>query len=212
MLQAWWNATMDARRAISLPSGVAGLALIALSVAVSTVPLALDGTLVMAVCIPALGAAVGGYVGHRSSDPRRALLWAVAYGISTAALVVGMFAMAALLHPTVQAMPGLGDAWAGLFVVGCLLGFVGALLWERDARRRRVAEWLLLAVWLIAGGAVVSVSRGPWAWLGALAFLAGFGMLLHALVSHASLDDGAAVPALWPPGSVHSEPTHRQSS
>ena len=80
MLQAWWNATMDARRAISLPSGVAGLALIALSVAASSVPLALDGTLVMAVCSPALGAAAGGYVGHRSSDPRRARLWAVAYG------------------------------------------------------------------------------------------------------------------------------------
>ncbi len=212
MFQTWWHSTMDARRAISLLIGVTGLALVALSVAASSVPLALDGTLLLAVCSPALGAAAGGYVGHRTSDPRRALLWAFAYGISTGALVAGMFATAALVRPTVQAMPGLGDAWAGLFVVGCLLGFVGALLWERDPRRRPVAAWLLLAVWLIAGGAVVSVSRGAWAWLGALACLAGFVVLLYAVVSNASLREGAAMPVAWPPTSVRSGPTHRRTS
>jgi hypothetical protein len=212
MFQTWWHATMDARRAISLLIGVTGLALVALSFAVSSVPLALDGTLLLAVCSPALGAAAGGYVGHRLSAPRRRAIWAFAYGISSGALIAGMFATAALLRPTVEAVPGLGDAWAGLFVVGSLLGFVGALLWERDPRRRRVAAWLLLAVWLIAGGVVVSVSRGPWAWLGALACLAGFGVLLHAIVSNASLQAGAAVPALWPPASVRSDPTHRGTS
>jgi hypothetical protein len=212
MLQTWWHATMDARRVMSLLIGVTGLALVALSVAASSVPLAFDGTLLMAVSSPAFGAAAGGYVGHRSSAPRRRAVWAFAYGISSGALIAGMFATAALLRPTVEAVPGLGDAWAGLFVVGSLLGFVGALLWERDPRRRRVAAWLLLAVWLIAGGVVVSVSRGPWAWLGALACLAGFGVLLHAIVSNASLQAGAAVPALWPPASVRSDPTHRGTS
>ena len=212
MLQAWWHATMDARRAISLLMSVAGLVLVALSIAASSLPLAFDGTLLLAVCSPALGAAAGGYVGHRTSDPRRALLWAFAYGISSGALIVGMFATAALLRPTVHAMPGLGDAWAGLFVGGCLLGFIGALLWERDARRRRVSAWLLLAVWLIAGGVVVSVSRGPWTSLGVLVFVAGFGVLLYAVVSSASPQEGAGVPALWPPASVHSKPTHHGTS
>ena len=212
MLQTWWHATMDARRAISLLIGVTGLALAALSVAASSLPLSLDGTLLLAVCSPALGAAAGGYVGHRLSAPRRRAVWAFAYGISSGALIAGMFATAALVRPTVQAMPGLGDAWAGLFAVGCLLGFVGALLWERDPRRRRVAAWLLVAVWLIAGGVVVSVSRGPWAWLGALACVAGFGVLLHAVVSNASLHEGATVSGLWPPASVGSGPTHRRSS
>jgi drug/metabolite transporter (DMT)-like permease len=212
MLQTWWHATMDARRVMSLLIGVTGLALVALSVAASSVPLAFDGTLLMAVSSPAFGAAAGGYVGHRSSAPRRRAVWAFAYGISSGALIAGMFATAALVRPTVQAMPGLGDAGAGLFAAGCLLGFVGALLWERDPRRRRVAAWLLLAVWLIAGGVVVGVSPGPWAWLGALACLAGFGVLLHAVVSNASLQAGAAVPGLWPPASVRSDPTHRGTS
>ncbi len=210
MLQTWWHATMDARRVMSLLMSVTGLALVALSVAASALPLALDGTLLLAVCSPAFGAAAGGYVGHRSSAPRVARRWALAYGISSGALIAGMFATAALVRPTVQAVPGLADAWVGLFVAGCLLGFVGALLWERDPRRRRVAAWLLLAVWLIAGGVVVGVSRGPWAWLGALACLAGFGVLLHAIVRHGSLDDGAAVPALWPPGPAPAGPTHRR--
>ena len=212
MLQTWWHATMDARRAISLLIGVTGLALAALSVAASSLPLSLDGTLLLAVCSPALGAAAGGYVGHRLSAPRRRAVWAFAYGISSGALIAGMFATAALLRPTVHAMPGLGDAWAGLFVVGSLLGFVGALLWERDTRRRRVAAWLLVAVWLIAGGAVVSVSHGPWAWIGALACLAGFGVLLHAVVSSTILHEDSTVPRLWPSGSVGSDPTHRWPS
>ena len=212
MLQTWWHATMDARRAISLLMSVAGLVLVALSIAASSLPLAFDGTLLLAVCSPALGAAAGGYVAHRSSTPRLARLWAFAYGVSSGALVAGMFAAAALVRPTVAAMPGLGDGWAGLFVVGCLFGFVGALLWERDARRRRVSAWLLLAVWLIAGGVVVSVSRGAWAWLGALASLAGCGVLLYTVVSHASLREGAAMPGRWPPASVHSDPTHRGTS
>ena len=212
MFQTWWYATMDARRALSLLVSVAGLVLVALSVAASSVPLALDGPLLMGVVSPALGAAAGGYVAHRSSGPRRARLWAFAYGVSSGALIAGMFATAALLRPTVEAMPGLADTWAGLFGVGCLLDFVGALLWERDPRRRRVAAWLLLAVWLIAGGVVVGVSRGPWAWLGAMACLVGFGLLVHAVGSSATLDKGSAVRRLWPSGSVGSDPTHPRTS
>ena len=213
MLQTWWHATMDARRAISLLMSVAGLVLVALSVAASSVPLAPDGTVLMAVVSPALGAAAGGYVGHRSSDPRRARRWAFAYGVSSGTLVGGMFALAALVRPTVAAMPGLGDAWAGLFAAGCLLGFAGALLWERDPRRRRVSAWLLLAVGLIAGGAVVGVSRGPWARArGSRPCLAGFGVLLHAVVRSVSLQEGTAAPARWPPASVRSDPTHRRMS
>ena len=212
MLQTWWHATMDARRAISLLMSVAGLVLVALSIAASSLPLAFDGTLLLAVCSPALGAAAGGYVAHRSSTPRLARLWAFAYGVSSGALVGGMFALAALVRPTVAAMPGLGDAWAGLFAAGCLLAFAGALLWERDPRRRRVSAWLLLAVGLIAGGAVVSVSRGPWTAPGTLVFLAGLGVLLYAIVRSVSLQESAGVPALWPPASVRSEPTRRRMS
>ena len=212
MFQTWWYATMDARRALSLLVGVVGLVLVALSVAASSVLLTLDGPLLMGVVSPALGAAAGGYVAHRSSGPRRARLWAFAYGVSSGALIAGMFATAALLRPTVEAMPGLADTWAGLFGVGCLLDFVGALLWERDPRRRRVAAWLLLAVWLIAGGVVVGVSRGPWAWLGAMACLVGFGLLVHAVGSSATLDKGSAVRRLWPSGSVGSDPTHPRTS
>ncbi len=212
MLQTWWHATMDARRVMSLLMSVTGLALVALSVAASALPLALDATLLLAVCSPALGAAAGGYVRHRSSAPRRRAVWAFAYGISSGALIAGMFATAALVRPTVQAVPGLADAWAGLFAAGCLLGFVGALLWERDPRRRRVAAGLRLAGWRIGGGVGGGGGRGPGAWLGALACLAGFGVLLHAIVRHGSLDEGAAVSGLWPPASVGSGPTHRRTS
>lgn len=208
MLRAWWNANIDPRREISLLMSAIGLVLLALSVAASALPLVLDGSLLMPVGSGTLGAAAGGYLGHRSSGSRRALRWALIYGISTMALVVGMFATAALLRPTVEAVPWLGDAWAGLFAGGCLVGFSGALLWERDPRRRGVAAGLLLALGLIVSGTVVSLQGGPWTAIGLLILLAGLGLLLRAAVGSALLDHRAAARGLWPRGPAPLGPTH----
>jgi hypothetical protein len=35
-------------------------------------------------------------------------------------------------------------------------------------------------------------------------------VLLHAIVGHQSLDEGAVVPPLWPPGPARAGPTHRR--
>ena len=145
MLHAWWNTNMDARRSISLLIDVAGLAVVALGLAASPVPLAFGGNYA-AVVGPVLGATVGGYLRHRVSDPERAPLWALAYGASVAAILVATFGTAAVIRPTVHGIPGLGDAASGIIVTGFLVAFVGALLWERDARRRRFEALLTLAV------------------------------------------------------------------
>jgi uncharacterized membrane protein YjjP (DUF1212 family) len=183
MLHAWWNTNMDARRSISLLIDVAGLAVVALGLAASPVPLAFGGNYA-AVVGPVLGATVGGYLRHRVSDPERAPLWALAYGASVAAILVATFGTAAAIRPTVHGIPGLGDAASGIIVTGFLVAFVGALLWERDARRRRFAALLLLAVWLIVGGAFVRSSGDPWASIGAFVSLGGFGVLLVAFETY----------------------------
>ena len=197
MLHAWWNTNMDARRSISLLIDVAGLAVVALGLAASPVPLAFGGNYA-AVVGPVLGATVGGYLRHRVSDPERAPLWALAYGASVAAILVATFGTAAVIRPTVHGIPGLGDAASGIIVTGFLVAFVGSLLWERDARRRRFAALLLLAVWLIVGGVFARSSGDVWAMLGALVSLGGFGVLLLAVVVGRPFSDrDTAKPDIW---------------
>ena len=197
MLHAWWNTNMDARRSISLLIDVAGLAVVALGLAASPVPLAFGGNYA-AVVGPVLGATVGGYLRHRVSDPERAPLWALAYGASVAAILVATFGTAAVIRPTVHGIPGLGDAASGIIVTGFLVAFVGALLWERDARRRRFAALLILAVLLIVGGVVLRFSGDLWALIGAFVSLGGFGVLLVAFESYRrSSRQDAAVPDTW---------------
>jgi hypothetical protein len=181
MLHAWRNTNMDARRSISLLIFVAGLALAALGMAASPVLPAL-GTIGPAAIGPVFGAAMGGYLRHRVSDHEHAPLWALAYGASVAVILVATFGMAAVIRPTVRGIPGLGDAWSGIIVLGFLVAFVGAFLWEREAQQRRFAALALLGVWLIVGGVFASMSGDPWGSLAAPAFLAGFGLILVALV------------------------------
>jgi hypothetical protein len=150
MLHSWWNTNMDARRSISLLIAVAGLAVVAIGIAAS--PVSAFGSNYSGAVGPVLWAAVAGYVLHRDSDHERAPLWALAYGASVAAILVATFGTAVVIRPTVLGIPGLGDAWSGLIVSGFLVVFVGAFLWERDARRRRFAALALLAVWPWSAG------------------------------------------------------------
>jgi MFS family permease len=161
MLQAWWNTNMDARRSVSLLIAVAGLAVVTIGIAATPASLGLGlnyGSFVG----PVLGAALGGYLRHRVSDDERAPLWALAYGASVAAILVAVFGTAVAIRPTVRGIPGLEDVWSGLIVSGFLVLFVGAFLWERDPRGRRITALALVAVWLLVGVVFASMSRDPW--------------------------------------------------
>lgn len=154
MLHAW-SKTMDSRRALSLLLAVGGIAVAALGMAASPelppIGISTVGPIV-------LGAAMGGYVRHRGTDRERAPLWALAYGAGGAATIVATFGTAILIRPTVRDISGLGDVWSGLMVGGFLVSFVGAFLWERDARVRRFAAPALLGLWLVVGGVFASMS------------------------------------------------------
>ena len=199
MLHAWWNTNIDARRSISLLMYMAGCAVVALGMAASPEPMAfgLFGLYGVAVA-GVLGAAIGGYRRHRVSDHEHAPLWALANGALVAAIFVATFGTAVVIRPTVLGIPGLVDTWSGLIMSGFLVMFVGAFLWERDARRRRFAAPALLGVWLIVGGIFARSSGDPWASLAALVALSGCGVLLLALVvSLRSSDQDAAKPITW---------------
>jgi hypothetical protein len=194
VLVAWMNTNMDARRSISLLIGVAGLALAAIAMAASPEPFAFGLNYGVAVG-PVLGAALGGYLRHRLSDHERAPLWALAYGASIAAILVATFGTAAVIRPTVRGIPGLADAWSGLIMLGFLVAFVGAFLWERDAQQRRFAALALLGVWLIVGGVFARSSGDPWPSLAAPAVLGGFGLIVVALVvGRPSKDQDLVIP------------------
>ena len=156
MIRAWWNRTMDAKRSISLLIDVAGCAAVVIGLPASPMLLAFGGNYVFVVG-PILGATAGRYTRHRMAGDARAPLWAFAYGATVAALVVAMFGTAGVIRPSVLGTPGLGDAWYCLLMSGFLVGFVGALLWERDARRRRLAAVMVLVLWLTSAG----YSRSP---------------------------------------------------
>ena len=179
MLRAWWQANMDARRSISLLLSVAGLTVVGIATSASPVSLAFDNPPYGAGLVGAfLGAAIGGHFRHRVSDPERALLWALANGASVAAILIAAFVTLVVIRPTLRGIPGLGDAWGGVLVSGLLVAYVGAFLWERDARRRRLGGLAALAAWLIVAGTVATWSGDPWASLGAPVSLIGFGVLL----------------------------------
>src|SRR5450830_1571674 len=135
MLHSWWNTNMDARRWTSPLIAGGGLAVVAIGIAAS--PVSAFGSNYSGEVGPVLWAAVAGYALHRDSDHERAPLWALAFGVTAAVILVVTLGMAVVIRPTVLGIPGLGDAWAGLIVSGFLVMFVGAFLWERDARTRR---------------------------------------------------------------------------
>ena len=194
---------MDARRSIGVLIAVAGCAVVALGFAAFPIPP--DswpfGTTALVVAGAVSGAGIGEYRRRRVSDPERAPLWGVATGAWVAASVVAMFGTAVLIRPAVRGIPGLEASWPAIFEGGLLVGFVGALLWERDARRRRLAAPMLLGVWLIVGGVFARSSGGPWPSLGALVSLIGFGVLLLAfvaiVVSRPFSDRDTAKPDIW---------------
>ncbi len=198
MLHAWWNANMDARRSTSLLIAVVGSAVVALGIAASPDSLAFGSTY-GAFIVPALiGAAIGGYRRHRVSDPARARLWGLASGALVAAMMVATLGTALLIRPTVRDSPGLESAWSAIFMSGVFVGFVGALLWERDARRHRFEALLSLAGLLIVGGLFLRFSGDPWALIGAFVSLGGLGVLLVAFEAYRrSSRQDASIPDTW---------------
>jgi hypothetical protein len=202
MLRAWWQANVDARRSTSLLLSVAGLTVVGIATSASPVSLAFDNPPYGAGLVGAfLGAAIGGHFRHRVSDPERALLWALANGASVAAILIAAFVTLVVIRPTLRGIPGLGDAWGGVLVSGLLVAYVGAFLWERDARRRRFGGLALLAAWLIAVGIVARSSGDPWAALEAPVSLSGLGVLLLTALafeaSRRSSHQDAAEPDTW---------------
>jgi hypothetical protein len=202
MLRAWWQANMDARRLISLLLSVAGLTVVGIATSASPVSLAFDNPPYGAGLVGAfLGAAIGGHFRHRVSDPERALLWALAYGASVAAILIAVFAILVLIRPPVRGVPSLEDVWGGVLLSGLLVAYVGAFLWERDARRRRFGAPALLGAWLMVAGTVARSSGDPWAALEAPVSLSGLGVLLLASVaflrSRRSSHQEAVNPDTW---------------
>ena len=202
MLRAWWQANMDARRSISLLLSVAGLTVVGIATSASPVSLALDNSLYGAGLVGAfLGAAIGGHFRHRVSDPERALLWALAHGASVAAILIAAFVTLVLIRPTVRGIPGLENAWGGVILSGLLVAYVGAFLWERDARRRRFGGLALLAAWLMVAGIVARWGGSPWASLEVPVSLSGLGVLLLAsaafLRSRRSSHQSTVQPDTW---------------
>src|SRR5665811_1511221 len=106
MLRAWWNTNMDARRSMSLLIAVVGYAALGIGIAASPVSLAFESPYGGALVGAFLGAATGGYLRHRVSDPERAPLWALAYAASVTAFLVSAFGTVVLIRPTVRGIPG----------------------------------------------------------------------------------------------------------
>jgi hypothetical protein len=197
MLHQWSNANIDARPWISLLAVVAGCAVAAVGMAASPEPMAFGLNYGVAVG-PVLGAATGGYLRHRKSDHGGAPLWALAYGASAVAILAATFGTTVVIRPTVLGIPGLVDTWSGLMMCGFLVMFIGAFVWERDARQRPFAALALLSIWLIVGGIFARSSGEPWTSLAAPVALGGFGVLLLAfVVSLRSSDPNAAKRVTW---------------
>lgn len=130
--------------------------------ATAAVILVAVGPILEAAVGPVFGAATAGYALHRISDHQRAPLWALAFGAAAAVILVATFGMAAMIHPTVRRMPGLGDAWYSVIVSGLVVAFVGAFLWKRVAAgMRRLAALGLFGLFLLVGW-VISATRGDW--------------------------------------------------
>jgi hypothetical protein len=198
MLDMWWDANIDARRSISLLIAVVGSAVVALGIAASPDSWAFGSTYAAFIVPAFIGAGIGGYRRHRVSDPGRARLWGLASGALVAAMMGATLGAALLIRPTVRDVPGLDDAWSAVLMGGVLVGFVGALLWERDVHRRRFEALLSLSVLLIVGGVVLRFSGDPWALIGAFVSLGGFGVLLVAFETYRrSSRRDAAISDTW---------------
>jgi hypothetical protein len=118
-----------------------------------------------------------------------------------AAILIAVFATLFLIRPPVRGISGLEDAWGGVLLCGLLVAYVGAFLWERDARRRRFGAPALLGAWLLVAGTVARSSGDRWAALEAPVSLSGLGvLLLTALafeVSRRSYREDVARPDTW---------------
>ncbi len=178
MLRAWWNLNIDARRSISLLLSVTGCAAVGIGFAASPVSLAFESLYGAALVGAVLGAVIGGHFRHRVSDPERALRWGFANGAAVAAILIAAFVTLILIRPTVRGVPGLEGVWGGVILIGLLVAYVGAFLWERDARRRRFGGLALVGTWLMVVGTVARWSGDPWAGVDAPVSLGGLGVLL----------------------------------
>ena len=180
MFRTWLGIRLDARRCISLLLAVAGTGVATIGMAASPAPWAFGGDVAYAFGPVILGAGMGAYIRYRRSSDKRALRWAVAFGVFEAALLVAMFATAAAIRPTVLGMSRPSDAWYVLLLGGFAAMFVGALVWERDARRRRFQAVLFLLLWLVVGGVFASAGGARWSPLGPLTIVGGTGVMIVA--------------------------------
>lgn len=189
MIREWWNRQMDAQRAFSLVLGAGAVVLMILGLALAPGFLASgdhDGggfAKYSAAFGGTFGFAARAFLLHRKSGIGNGLLWAVAHGGSMALFFVAMFAAATAISPIVSRSPTLGgDAWSGIMAIAIVLGLTFNLMWERNARRRRIAAVLLLAAGILIGGLIGLRSGGAWAVIGTLSLSAGIITLVVAIV------------------------------
>jgi len=180
---------MDTKRVFSLVMAAVALALCVVALAAAFAFLAPGDDDVGGVA--RYSAAFGGTVGfaarafllHRRSGTRLGMLWALAQGGSMALLLFGTVVVATAVSPMVRDNSTLGgDAWMGIMAAGVVIGLTSTLLWERDARRRRIAASFLLASGFIVGGLAGLRGGGPWTPIGAISLAVGFVALVAALV------------------------------
>lgn len=188
MIREWWEQHMDARRAFSLVLAAVAIALVILALAL-TPGFATSGTNDIGglgkygiALGGSLGRALRGYLLHRSLGVGSGLRWALAQGGSMALLLLGMFAAATAIGPIVSANPTLGgDAWMGIMAIAVVIGTASNDLWERNARRRRIAALFLLAVCLVIVGLIALRSGGLMTLIGAPALAVGIIALVAAV-------------------------------
>jgi len=203
VIRELWDRHMDARRALSLALGVVayGLGVLFLAVAPGFMVAGSADPGWFAMLAPAVGGASGmairGYAFHRRSGTRDGLRWAFVQGGLMLFVILGMFALATVIHAVVQ--PNLtfgGDAWLGLLAVGAVVAMTSNVLWERNRHRQRIAAVLLAAVCLIIAGVAGLRAGGQGTPIGTVFLAAGvFGVAASALQGLSNLVQPTSDPA-----------------
>ncbi len=182
MLHPWSNSNIEVRRSVSPLTMAAGLALVTIGIADSPVSVFNGingwgfGMVLLAASSPISGSEAVGYLLHRDSGLARALHPSLAYGVTAALLLVGLFGLATASGPEVGGIPGVENAETGIIAAAILVPLVGAFLRNRHAGGRRFAVlgllgWCLLVGWVVlaAGGpSEAAAPAGPFSAFGAV--------------------------------------------